>query len=343
MPQKIRLWEISDNNIPSEIDLGLVKLEKDLEDLLVKDISILAPDLLVIGKQVETAYGKWIDILCIDNNGELVIVELKKDKTPREVVSQALEYAYWVKNLTYPEIQKITERYFQSSSIEEAFKTRFEEDLPESLNNSHRSIIVANEIDSQTEQIVQYLSDMEVPINAATFNYFQTDEGKSYFAQVYQIEPEIATKKGKSKRTSTTISMGEIYEHLRERECYTLYMELKNIALPVLKLSQGGRNMRLIPKDPDFNKAILMFDIFDSTDLRAIQFRFNAIRARQHYGLQVRDFREVLPPETDDLDPRDWKSATSEEKDDWIGYKGYFSNAEQLSPLVELLLSSGSS
>ena len=39
-----------------------------------------------------------------------------------------------------------------------AFIQRFNEDLPESLNQSHRMLVVAGGIDSSTERIVQYLA-----------------------------------------------------------------------------------------------------------------------------------------------------------------------------------------
>ncbi|MFC1755719.1 DUF91 domain-containing protein, partial [Thermoproteota archaeon] len=54
---------------------------------------------LLIGRNVLTAHNKYIDLLAIDENGNLIIIELKRDKTPREVVAQALDYATWVKGL----------------------------------------------------------------------------------------------------------------------------------------------------------------------------------------------------------------------------------------------------
>lgn len=37
------------------------------------------------------------------------------------------------------------------------------------LNGSHQAIIVASELDNQTERIVEYLSDFEIPVNVAYF------------------------------------------------------------------------------------------------------------------------------------------------------------------------------
>jgi RecB family endonuclease NucS len=62
--------------------------------------------LLLIGRQIQTDYGKFIDMLALDQEGNLVIIELKKNRTPREVVAQTLDYASWVQNLSYERIQK---------------------------------------------------------------------------------------------------------------------------------------------------------------------------------------------------------------------------------------------
>jgi RecB family endonuclease NucS len=48
--------------------------------------------LLIIGRQVATSSGKVIDLLAADADGVLHVLELKKDKTPREVVAQVLDY-----------------------------------------------------------------------------------------------------------------------------------------------------------------------------------------------------------------------------------------------------------
>jgi len=80
------------------IDSGLafveqtkMDLENRLENLLAQDISIASPDWFVIGRQVPTRWDKRIDLLCLDWLGNLVVLELKRDKTEREIVAQALD------------------------------------------------------------------------------------------------------------------------------------------------------------------------------------------------------------------------------------------------------------
>ncbi|GAH92576.1 unnamed protein product, partial [marine sediment metagenome] len=100
MSQDIRLWKIAQQDNLMEINKTKLDMEDRLENWLEKDISIISNELLVIGRQIETDFGGVIDLLCIDYIGDLVIVELKRDKTPREITAQVLDYASWVKDLS---------------------------------------------------------------------------------------------------------------------------------------------------------------------------------------------------------------------------------------------------
>src|SRR5689334_10856983 len=125
--------------------------EAALETLLETDISILGLDLLLIGRQVVTAYGKKVDLLAIDSDGALHVIELKRDKTPREVVAQALDYGLWVKRLSYDQIAGISTAYMSGKRLEEAFFERYGAAIPDAINQEHKLVIVASELDASTE------------------------------------------------------------------------------------------------------------------------------------------------------------------------------------------------
>ncbi len=91
MPEEVRLWKVTSSDDLQDCPRSTLNLESRIETWIAKDISILAPDLLVIGEQVQTGYGGVIDLLCMDSKGDLVIVELKRAKTPREVTAQVLD------------------------------------------------------------------------------------------------------------------------------------------------------------------------------------------------------------------------------------------------------------
>ena len=97
MPVEMCLWLIDDE--PVRLVPSGVPTEKRLEELIEADPRILGEPLLIIGRQVPTAFGKFIDLLAVDAHGVLHVLELKRDKTPREVVAQALDYGSWVRRL----------------------------------------------------------------------------------------------------------------------------------------------------------------------------------------------------------------------------------------------------
>ena len=102
MTIEIGIWRIDQE--PKPVEYSRLDLESRLQDILCDDISIAAPSLMVIGREVRTSYGKRIDILAINPDGHLVVLELKRDKTPREVVAQTLEYGSWIRDLENDEI-----------------------------------------------------------------------------------------------------------------------------------------------------------------------------------------------------------------------------------------------
>lgn len=176
MPQEIGLWELKDKSLV-KVSNNKIGSEELLEDLLEQDISIVSDELLIIGRQVETGFGKFIDLLCLKRNGDVAIVELKKDEAPRDTIAQALEYASWVDDLSYDEIEEMADAYFEKKgiSLEDAFMEKFDEELPDTLNESHEILIVASDLDDQSERVIRYLSQYGIRINVIKLNYFKLD------------------------------------------------------------------------------------------------------------------------------------------------------------------------
>ena len=125
MPTKTMLWQVVDNQ-PELIENSKLDFEERIENWIVEDASIVNEDLVVIGRQVGTDYGGYIDLLAIDPVGNLVILELKRQKTPRDIVAQALDYASWVDDLGASKVEAIAEDYLKGESLESAFRKKFQ-------------------------------------------------------------------------------------------------------------------------------------------------------------------------------------------------------------------------
>lgn len=76
------IWPLDDKVQLQTADL---MREKELVELLAAHIEILNSDWFLISRQVRTGAGKFIGLLCMDHDGDLIVVELKKDLTPRGV------------------------------------------------------------------------------------------------------------------------------------------------------------------------------------------------------------------------------------------------------------------
>ncbi|MFJ3222343.1 endonuclease NucS domain-containing protein [Streptomyces sp. NPDC086783] len=87
MPLEFGLWRVDDK--PVRVLKRPMPLESRLEELIEADPGILGRPLLLIGRQVLTRYGKVVDLLGMDAEGGLHVLELKRDRTPREVMAQA--------------------------------------------------------------------------------------------------------------------------------------------------------------------------------------------------------------------------------------------------------------
>ena len=243
MPQKIRMWEVTPQDTLNEVTTSGINLEKRLEDWLESDISMLDPDLMVIGRQVRTDFGGEIDLLCLDSTGALVAVELKKGQTPREVTAQALDYASWVKDLSYQRIENLAQGYLKGS-LEEAFSEKFGDELPETLNESHRCLIVAEAMDASTERIVRYLAEMNVPINVATIQHFTASGGREMLAQIYLVEPEVvAAKTLSATKGKYNRSISEVQRQAEFLGVGQLFTYLRDCARPILGARALGESV----------------------------------------------------------------------------------------------------
>ncbi|ACQ79750.1 conserved hypothetical protein [Beutenbergia cavernae DSM 12333] len=198
MPVEMGLWRI-DGARPRRLTAGVLPTEQTLESYLATDPSLLGEPLLVIGRQVPTAYGKYIDLLAIDGDGNLHVLELKRDRTPREVVAQILDYASWVAGLDRDQVIDLANRHLDEP-FETAFDSLFDSSPPDELNAELTLTIVATNLDPSSERIVTYLRGFGVPINAVFFSYLEDDE-RRYLARSWLVAGDEPTSRPAGKRS----------------------------------------------------------------------------------------------------------------------------------------------
>ena len=107
--------------------------EKNIEDFIASNPETLFPneEILVIGQSI--SYRNMADVLALDATGNLIIVEIKRDHSNRETVGQLLEYAAKMKDVTYDELNDISQKHkkWTSNDLYDAFKVFSDDDYIE--------------------------------------------------------------------------------------------------------------------------------------------------------------------------------------------------------------------
>ncbi len=234
-------WQIGADGAPQRLVPGAIALEKNLEDWIDKDVAIVADDVLVIGRQIRTSWGTVLDLLGIDESGNLVIVELKRDQTLRETVAQAIEYAAWASRLGHSEVMQIAGgRYGSEVVFRETFEKEFGASVPDTVNSLQRILVVAPAIDDTTAFIIEYLSETyRIPINAVSFDIFG-EPGSQLLVRHFVIEETTATPQPAGTKTRQTVTWDDVLARARD-------LGIEEVVQPFQGLSD------LFKRDPWFN------------------------------------------------------------------------------------------
>ncbi len=331
MPQEIWLWEVKDRKLVG-IPRDRLSFEERLEEWLENDISIISDNLLVIGRQVKTAFEKYIDLLCIKRNGDLVIVELKRDKAPREVIAQILEYASWVDDLSYDEIVDIANNYLKDKegiTFEEAFERKFEEQLPDVLNESHEMLIVASDLDDQGERVIRYLSEYGIRINAVTFNYFKKDEQK-FIARVMLI-PKSAEEVRKTKRRYC-LTEEELRKIAQDNGVGELYSSLIKGLEPLFdNWCTTLSSVAFVGQQNGKMNTIFSIVPGQSSQQDGLKFQVYLKRFAKYFDIPEAEAENILPQ-----NKREWKFYKNAPPE-YTGYEGFFKNKEEIEKFLNKL------
>ena len=211
MTSDIQVWNINNQKLEpliSTLPDEARKEKEDLEQWIKSDPNILGKDLLLIGEQVPTKSGP-LDLLGIDKFGNTIIIELKRDKLPRESLAQALDYA---SDIATWDINKLSEECikFRKQDLETYINENFEDiNLEElSINQNQRILLVGTYIEEALQRMIDWLADKyQVSINALILKYIKTQSGDELLARTMIISEEIEQER--SQRQQIKIDMSD--------------------------------------------------------------------------------------------------------------------------------------
>lgn len=204
MSTEIKVWEISEDKLKL-VDANLQdagrKEYQHLETWIESNPEIISSDIVFIGRQVPTKSGP-LDLLGIDNQGNVVVVELKRDRLPREALAQSIDYASDIAEWTLEDLNEICSRN-KKKNLEEYLTECFDDIDIENIiiNGSQRIFLVGFGIDSSLERMINWLSQSYgVNINAVILKYVRTESGAEFLARVAIISEELERSRAEKSR-----------------------------------------------------------------------------------------------------------------------------------------------
>lgn len=211
MATAIEVWQIEKKEL-KRLDTNMIEAERketeDLERWIESEPTILGNNLLIIGEQVSTKSGP-MDFLGIDKSGNLIVVELKRDKLPRKALSQAIDYASDVASWDLEKISDVCLNY-SNESLEDYLNENFEDvDLENlNINETQRILLVGFSLDEALERMIEWLTtNFGISINALILKYIKTTGGEELLARTMIIPEEI--EKERSKKSTNKIAMDD--------------------------------------------------------------------------------------------------------------------------------------
>ena len=152
-------------------------VESVLEEWLESNPDGILEDgqLLIIGRQVPTDLGGSIDLLGVDREGNVVVVELKRDRTPRDVVAQALEYAAFAARLDVDTLEGIRGEYHPDEplGLAERHREYFGVDQSEAVvfNKDQSIVIIGQQVTSEIRQTAWFLGSKGIQVTCVEFTF----------------------------------------------------------------------------------------------------------------------------------------------------------------------------
>lgn len=185
----------------TQFDAEKIFERKDIQQWLKQDIRILDNQLMVIAEEYGEfeASGRRIDLLCLDKNGSLVVVEIKRTKDAKHSELQALRYAAMVSTMTFQQLVEAHVKEVDPPTFDNAKNAILqflgldepnEENLP---SKDVRIIIASADFSTEVTSSVLWLRDYLIDIRCIRMQPYKMADG-TILIDVQQLIPLLEAK-----------------------------------------------------------------------------------------------------------------------------------------------------
>jgi len=245
--EEIKLWKIvceagqKPKAAPVET-VAKTTTEQLLEEVLTGASDLLMPNLHLICRQPEAPCGP-LDLLGVDEDGRLVVFELKRGPLTRDAVAQAIDYGSYLDDLEPEELCRQINANSGKGGTEpihdfaQWYGSEFQR--PVADIGRPRIMLVGLGVDERAKRMVKFLAKCELDISLITFHGF-TEDGETLLAR--QVEVQSKPPDG------ATVRQAKLDEHIAG-----LGIE-QNYAALIAALKQGlGESARQRPNPTGYS------------------------------------------------------------------------------------------
>ncbi len=195
--EDIQIWSIDGSQVAQLEPSNQMESELLLEEVLVSNPGLLMEGLILVGRQTPTEGGP-LDLLGLDEDGKLVVFELKRGTLSRDAVAQIIDYSSYLNAMDLVDLANHISESSGAHGIDEIedFKEWYGQDFGELESlKPLRMFLVGLGVEGTTERMVKYLANGDIDISLLTFHGFLYN-GKLLLAK----QVEVAGDKGSGSR-----------------------------------------------------------------------------------------------------------------------------------------------
>jgi hypothetical protein len=261
---EVYLVERDDMKRVPESDL---ETEPNLEQRLVRTdgARIGEVEVLYVGRQGSPGDGGIFDILGVDERGDTVIVELKRDRAPRDIVAQALEYASEIRNVEYSYLNDQYRTFLREEqgytdpaeipSLREAHADYFNLDdtLSErEFNDDQRLVVVGTEFRDVSLNMADFLREHGIDIVAVEYSTYRAEEERIELLTTDGIRRPLSEEPSTASSTSRSdaVDYSELLFAVRDRVFAEVGDKTQHES-PEEMQGSGSRNFTFSSEHPD--------------------------------------------------------------------------------------------
>ena len=246
--------------------------EANLEQRLVRTDGAKIGDVevLYVGRQGSPGDGGIFDILGVDDRGNTVIVELKRDRAPRGIVAQALEYASEIRNVEYDYLNERYQEFLREEqgyddpselpSLREAHREYFDLDdtlSPREFNDEQRLVVVGTDFQDVSLNMADFLREHSIDVVAVEYSTYR-DENEG----VELLTTDGVRRPLSEEPTTTTSTTGDKtdYSSLIRKVRDRVYAEVADITRHEDRNEMSGKASRRLgfdSKHPDHPDTVI--------------------------------------------------------------------------------------